>query len=139
MANNFLKYFGAKRKETNVDSDVGESSKRAKSSEYDFKVKKIKKFTFWNTPTQKPCDNKGLKKTWIEVSVSDKKYTCWLCKKYPTLANKSNEVTIGTGYCHRNYVTRHSSDAGHIKCIKKYIMDQYPNSQGELEATVSKW
>ena len=140
MANNFLKYFGAERKETNDDSDDGKSSKREKSSEYNFNVKKIKKwqeeFTFWNTPTQKPCDNKSLKKTWIEVSVI-KSILAGFVKNIQRLPIKVTKL-LGTGYCHRNYVTRHSSDAGHIKCIKKYIMDEYPNSQGELEATVSK-
>ena len=129
-----------KRKQTSKENE--KSSGSLKSSEYDFSVTKIKKwqkkFTFWNTPNQQGCDNKNLKATWIEVSVLDKIYTCWVCKEYPTVANKSNEVAIGTGYCHRNYVTWHCSNSAHFECIYKYVMEQYPDTQGDLETTVAK-
>ena len=38
------------------------------------------------------------KVTWLEVD-NEKTFTCWVCRKYPSVANNDNKVFVGTNKC----------------------------------------
>ena len=38
----------------------------------------------------------------IEIDAEKEIFTCWICKKYPVVANEINKVTEGCSMWHRN-------------------------------------
>ena len=93
---NFLNYFGSKRK-LNEENNREVQPPKKKSNEYVFQKEKFakwqKQFIFWDTPNQTPCEDPTKKKSWIKVNESN--FTCWVCNLYPNLSNQENEVTKG--------------------------------------------
>ena len=63
---------------------------------------------------------------------NEKTFTCWVCRKYPSVANNHNKVFVGTNKWHINYPIRHANDVKHANCIEKYLNEKHGTSQ-EIE------
>ena len=66
--------------------------------------------------------------TWIEVD-DQKTFTCWVCCKYPSVANNGNKVFNGTNRWHINYPIRHANAVKHANCIEKYLSEKHGTTQ----------
>ena len=72
--------------------------------------KKDEKFMFWDTANGKPISDKSKKISWFKYNETEETFTCWICKKYPTVQNKENKVTLGCATWHQNYLIRHDDN-----------------------------
>ena len=63
-------------------------------------------FHFWDKNVEKSV-------SWIEIDAEKETFTCWVCKKYPEIANENNKVTKGCSTWHKNYLIRHKNHDSH--------------------------
>ena len=79
------------------------------ATDYEMTVEKLQlwqkdeAFEFWDKNAKKS-------ESWIEIDVEKQIFTCWICKKYPGVANEKNKVTKRYRMWDRNYLTRHKND-----------------------------
>ena len=98
---------------TVVDQVVlNEKNEGKKTSDYKMTSEKLQlwpkddAFQFWDKNLEKSI-------SWIEIDAEKETFTCWVCRKYPGVANEHNKVTEGCRMWHRNYLTRHKNDESH--------------------------
>ena len=107
-ASNYKKTF--KITARNVNDNL---TKKIKVNEQYQKYKNL--YRFWVKSTYivkrisqwKPCTDSCKKKTWLQND--GKAFKCWLCQKYPSTADGSNRLKIGTDIYYKNYITRYLS------------------------------